>query len=178
MSIEITLPEGILKLKRASIQQDHSSHVLQHNLNMEEIEKWLNAIKVAVDIIASEEDNNTTNANDQIERYAIAIPVNLTANSEVTDANGFKISRSSVDSSNPRSTIVTITDENTNRNVNFSSIIGVGVKTFSGQIVYPTIIQNLTNLQIVFDDFTEIENTPTHTGAVSTDPNTKIITFI
>ncbi|BBI90562.1 hypothetical protein HYO65_gp170 [Tenacibaculum phage PTm1] len=178
MPITITLPTGTITLKRGKVSEDQASLIQNHNLNAEEIEKWLRDIKVALEKIANEANTGTTTSS-SITKFEIHIPVNLTDGQEVTDSNGFKVRRFGVPSGGTSDSLeYIITDTNTTRNTNFQKAIGLTTRLLNGRIVYPTLIPNLTNLRVVFAHKSEMASTPTHTGSATTDPNVKVISFI
>lgn len=177
MAITITLLPGNVKLKAGSLTEDQASLIQVHNLNAEEIEKWLNNYKVALETLAANA-STTSGSTSTITRNEIHIPVNLTDGQEVIDTNGFKVRRlGPAAGGNANSVEFIITDTNSVRNTIFTQAIGLGARTYNGRKVYPTMIQNLTNLRIVFAHDSEISPTPAHATA-ATDPNIKIISFI
>lgn len=177
--ITITLPSGTITLREGQFGDDIPSQIQTHNLNMQEIQTWLRAIKIALETVAAQAATSVSvSQNNTIPRHEIHIPVNLTDGQNVTDSNGFNIARTGVPSGGTSDSLeYVITDTNTTRNTNFAKSI-FAMKQLNGPVVYPTMIPNLTTLRIVFAHNSEMAATSGHVGPAETDPNVKVLTLI
>lgn len=166
------LPNYDLNLQSTSSAEDSTAMSLVVNSNNKELANYINQVVEYIKTLSSDTSGITeAQALSLIagSKYEVIIPVNTVAG-VISNANGFRITRTDNPSGEPVNTVlIEIENTDVDRTLNFVKSLVV-IKQFDGRVVYPSIVTSISKVSIRFRHPEELNSI---SGNAATDVNNK-----